>query len=196
MDIHTSLGNLWRLSSFESSSVSSIILLNEINRMFMLMFCYRFPNLMPQCKKYDQFHAQNLIASVLSALSVICISIFFNLLHEDILNSDKLESLKETRLMLLFSCQALWLHRRFLLTCWIRYFACGDDDRSLSSNQRNIRTVDIDILIDNELELFRSCTNVPDSDFADYQAQATFAATYMMWLKKVLCFFILVSSLQ
>ncbi|XP_009757301.1 uncharacterized protein [Nicotiana sylvestris] len=82
--------------------------------------------------------------------------------------------------------EALWLHRRFLLTCWIRYFACGDDDRSLSSNQRNIRTVDIDILIDNELELFRSCTNVYDSDFEDYQAQATFAATYMMWLKKQL----------
>lgn len=84
--------------------------------------------------------------------------------------------------------QALWLHRRFLLTCWIRYFACGDHDRSLPSNQRNIRAVDIDMLIDNELELSRSCTVLPDSDFEDYQAQATFAATYMVWLKKVLCF--------
>ncbi|TMX01981.1 hypothetical protein EJD97_022905 [Solanum chilense] len=82
--------------------------------------------------------------------------------------------------------EALWLHRRFLLTCWIRYFACGDNDRSLPSNQRNIRAVDIDMLIDNELELFRSCTILPDSDFDDYQAQATFAATYMVWLKKQL----------
>ncbi|KAG5624795.1 hypothetical protein H5410_010013 [Solanum commersonii] len=82
--------------------------------------------------------------------------------------------------------EALWLHRRFLLTCWIRYFACGDHDRSLPSNQRNTRTVDIDMLIDNELELFRSCTILPDSDFEDYQAQATFAATYMVWLKKQL----------
>ncbi|KAH0632129.1 hypothetical protein KY289_037590 [Solanum tuberosum] len=82
--------------------------------------------------------------------------------------------------------EALWLHRRFLLTYWIRYFACGDHDRSLPSNQRNIRTVDIDMLIDNELELFRSCTILPDSDFEDYQAQATFAATYMVWLKKQL----------
>ncbi|KAL3350916.1 hypothetical protein AABB24_023361 [Solanum stoloniferum] len=82
--------------------------------------------------------------------------------------------------------EALWLHRRFLLTCWIRYFACGDHDRSLPSNQRNIRTVDIDMLIDNELELFRSCTILPDSDFEDYQAQASFAATYMVWLKKQL----------
>ncbi|KAL3383161.1 hypothetical protein AABB24_002580 [Solanum stoloniferum] len=82
--------------------------------------------------------------------------------------------------------EALWLHRRFLLTYWIRYFACGDHDRSLPSNQRYIRTVDIDMLIDNELELFRSCTILPDSDFEDYQAQATFAATYMVWLKKQL----------
>ncbi|XP_069149103.1 uncharacterized protein [Solanum lycopersicum] len=82
--------------------------------------------------------------------------------------------------------KALWLHRRFLLTCWIRYFACGDHDRSLPSNQRNIRAVDIDMLIDNELELSRSCTVLPDSDFEDYQAQATFAATYMVWLKKQL----------
>ncbi|KAK4378268.1 hypothetical protein RND71_000130 [Anisodus tanguticus] len=82
--------------------------------------------------------------------------------------------------------EALWLHRRFLLTCYIRYFALGDHDRSLPSNQRNIRTVDTDMLIDNELELFRACTIVPDCDFEDYQAQATFAATHMVWLKKQL----------
>lgn len=80
--------------------------------------------------------------------------------------------------------EALWLHRRFLLTCWIKYFASGDHDRSL--HQRNIRTVDIGMFIDNEVELFRSCTILPDSDFEDYQAQATFAATYMVWLKKQL----------
>ncbi|KAM3376825.1 putative protein isoform X1 [Capsicum galapagoense] len=79
--------------------------------------------------------------------------------------------------------EALWLHRRFLSTCWIRYFACGDHNRTLPSNPRNIRTVDIDMFIDNELELFCSCTILPDSDFEDYQAQATFAATYMVWLK-------------
>lgn len=82
--------------------------------------------------------------------------------------------------------EALWLHRRFLLTFWIRYFVCSGQDRSLPSNQRNIRTVDIDMFIDKELELFRSCTVIPDSDFEDYQAQATFAATYMVWLKKQL----------
>ncbi|CAN4112549.1 unnamed protein product [Withania somnifera] len=82
--------------------------------------------------------------------------------------------------------EALWLHRRFLLTCWIKCFACGDHDSSLPSIQRNVRTIDIDMLIENELELFRSCTNLPDSDFEDYQAQATFAAIYMVWLKKQL----------
>lgn len=82
--------------------------------------------------------------------------------------------------------EALWLHRRFLLTCWIRFFARCDHDRSLPSDQRDIRTVDSGMIIDNELELFHSCTVVPDSDFEDYQAQATFATTYMMWLKKQL----------
>ncbi|MCE0481284.1 hypothetical protein HAX54_038935 [Datura stramonium] len=82
--------------------------------------------------------------------------------------------------------EALWLHHRFLLTCWIRFFVRSDHDRSLPSDQRDIRTVDFDMIIDNELELFHSCTIVPDSDFEDYQAQATFAATYMMWLKKQL----------
>lgn len=75
--------------------------------------------------------------------------------------------------------QALWLHRRFLASCWIKHFASTNHLKPWHS------TYDIDRLIDNELQLFNSCATIIDSHFDDYKAQATYAATYIMWLKKV-----------
>lgn len=43
----------------------------------------------------------------------------------------------------------------------------------------------VDLFVDNELQLFRSCTTIPDNVFEDYKSQAMFAATYIMWLIKV-----------
>ncbi|KAM4119603.1 hypothetical protein ACJW30_03G072300 [Castanea mollissima] len=38
--------------------------------------------------------------------------------------------------------------------------------------------------IDNELHLLNSCSTAPDNDFEDFQAQATYSATYILWLTK------------
>lgn len=52
--------------------------------------------------------------------------------------------------------------------------------------------MNVEVFMDNELQLCHSCFTIPDNDFEDYQAQATFSATYIMWLirvgKTVLCF--------
>ncbi|RAL43681.1 hypothetical protein DM860_014182 [Cuscuta australis] len=68
--------------------------------------------------------------------------------------------------------EALWLHRRFLASCWVKYFAAS------------AATCDIHRFVDNELQLFNSCATITDLNFEDYQAQATFAATYILWLNK------------
>nr|GMC51430.1 protein prenyltransferase alpha subunit repeat-containing protein 1-like isoform X1 [Ipomoea batatas] len=80
--------------------------------------------------------------------------------------------------------EALWLHRRFLSSCWIKHFASTDHRKPRHSSKKSSGTCDIDRFIDNELQLFNSCATIIDSHFDDYQAQATYAATYIMWLKK------------
>ncbi|PWA98153.1 protein prenylyltransferase superfamily protein [Artemisia annua] len=68
--------------------------------------------------------------------------------------------------------EALWLYRRVLSMCWIKHFASRTGETHMDS------------FLDNELHLFRSCTTIPDNVFEDYQSQAMFAATYIMWLIK------------
>ncbi|KAI7749591.1 hypothetical protein M8C21_021893 [Ambrosia artemisiifolia] len=68
--------------------------------------------------------------------------------------------------------EALWLYRRFLSLCWIKHFAAH-----MGGNH-------VDLFLDNELLLFRSSTTIPDNVFEDYESQAMFAATYIMWLIK------------
>ncbi|KAL3821553.1 hypothetical protein ACJIZ3_007458 [Penstemon smallii] len=75
--------------------------------------------------------------------------------------------------------EALWLHRRFLSLLWMKYSYSAIDDQSLSSE-----ICDINMFITDELKLFHSCTIIPDNDFGDFQAQATYSATYIMWLAK------------
>ncbi|KAD2393212.1 hypothetical protein E3N88_40189 [Mikania micrantha] len=67
---------------------------------------------------------------------------------------------------------ALWLYRRFLSICWIKHFATR-----MGGNHAVL-------FLDNELQLFRLCTYIPDNVFEDYESQAMFAATYIMWLIK------------
>nr|XP_043633115.1 protein prenyltransferase alpha subunit repeat-containing protein 1 [Erigeron canadensis] len=66
--------------------------------------------------------------------------------------------------------EALWLYRRFLSLYWIKHFA------------GHMGETHVDLFVDSELQLFRSCTTIPDNVFEDFQSQAMFAATYMMWL--------------
>ncbi|KAI3517092.1 hypothetical protein L1887_16299 [Cichorium endivia] len=68
--------------------------------------------------------------------------------------------------------EALWLYRRFLSVCWIKHFA------------GHMGGTHLDLFVENELKLFRSCKVIPDNVFEDYQSQAMFAATYIMWLIK------------
>ncbi|KAK9059849.1 hypothetical protein SSX86_020553 [Deinandra increscens subsp. villosa] len=68
--------------------------------------------------------------------------------------------------------EALWLYRRFLSICWIKHFAA------------HMGGTNVDLFLDNEMLLFRSCTTIPDNVFEDYVSQAIYAATYIMWLIK------------
>ncbi|KAK7846439.1 protein prenyltransferase alpha subunit repeat-containing protein 1, partial [Quercus suber] len=70
----------------------------------------------------------------------------------------------------------LWLHRRFLSLCWMKQFATNLHDISISNSFNSF--------IDNELHLLNSCSTVPDNDFEDFQTQATYSATYILWLTK------------
>ncbi|KAG9137934.1 hypothetical protein Leryth_020765 [Lithospermum erythrorhizon] len=80
--------------------------------------------------------------------------------------------------------EALWLHRRFLSVCWINHFATLSLNAPGHDIDKSLLTHDTDIFISNELQLFQSCTVIPDNNFEDYKAQATYAATYIMWLMK------------
>lgn len=66
--------------------------------------------------------------------------------------------------------KSLWLHRRFLSLLWMKHLAV-DDQSSM--------------FVKDEMMLFQSCIIIPDNEFGDHQAQATFSATYITWLAKV-----------
>ncbi|KAL0402767.1 UNVERIFIED_CONTAM: hypothetical protein Sradi_1917500 [Sesamum radiatum] len=82
--------------------------------------------------------------------------------------------------------EALWLHRRFLSLVWLKHLA--SDDQSISCHYccRSSEICDISTFVKVELMLFSSCITIPDNEFGDYQAQATYSAAYIMWLAKVL----------
>ncbi|CAI9091493.1 OLC1v1026545C3 [Oldenlandia corymbosa var. corymbosa] len=73
--------------------------------------------------------------------------------------------------------EALWLHRRFLSYYWITHFITHV--QSESHDFMNVET-----FMDNELQLCRFSSAIPDNDFEDYEAQAAFSATYIMWLSR------------
>ena len=39
--------------------------------------------------------------------------------------------------------------------------------------------------LENELKLVNSCSFIPNDDFEDFQAQATYSGAYLLWLIKV-----------
>nr|XP_023906811.1 protein prenyltransferase alpha subunit repeat-containing protein 1-B-like [Quercus suber] len=96
--------------------------------------------------------------------------------EEYTLNSEKLNY----ALILL----ALWLHRRFLSLCWMKQFATNLHDVSCHSELKISTSNSFNSFIDNELHLLDSCSTVPDNDFEDFQVQATYSATYILWLTK------------
>ncbi|XP_057961914.1 uncharacterized protein LOC131153551 isoform X2 [Malania oleifera] len=80
--------------------------------------------------------------------------------------------------------EALWLHRRFLSLCWIKHFAADQQGVSSQSENKNSMNNKISNFMDNELQLLQYCSSIPDKDFEDFQAQAMFSATYMLWSTK------------
>ncbi|KAE9451237.1 hypothetical protein C3L33_16873, partial [Rhododendron williamsianum] len=80
--------------------------------------------------------------------------------------------------------EALWLHRRFLSLCWMKYFATDIHDVSCRSYHKDSTSHEISVFMHDELGLVRSCSTIPDNDFEDFQAHATFSSTYILWLIK------------
>lgn len=80
--------------------------------------------------------------------------------------------------------EALWLHRRFLSLCWIKYFATDIHDVACHSYHKDNTSHEIDVFMDDELRLVRSCSTMPDNVFEDFQAHSTHSATYLLWLIK------------
>ncbi|MED6193422.1 hypothetical protein PIB30_019348 [Stylosanthes scabra] len=72
--------------------------------------------------------------------------------------------------------EALWLYRRFLSMYWINNFLSDSGGTSYNSNY-------CDPFLENEFCLIDSCLAVQDNEFADFQSQAVYAASYMLWLK-------------
>ncbi|CAL5322011.1 unnamed protein product [Camellia sinensis] len=80
--------------------------------------------------------------------------------------------------------EALWLHRRFLSFCWTKHFVTDIHDISSHSDRKDTMNHEIGVFMDTELELVCSCSTIPDNDYEDFQAQAMFSATYLLWLTK------------
>ncbi|KAH6762659.1 hypothetical protein C2S52_020092 [Perilla frutescens var. hirtella] len=80
--------------------------------------------------------------------------------------------------------ESLWLHRRFLSLLWMKHLAIDDQSISSHSCSRSSEIWDLTMFIEDETMLFHSCIIIPDGEFGDYQAQATFSATYITWLAK------------
>ncbi|KAK4596620.1 hypothetical protein RGQ29_014589 [Quercus rubra] len=73
-----------------------------------------------------------------------------------------------------------------LIKCYIgrEQFATNLHDVS-SHSELKISTINsFNSFINNELHLLNSCSTVPDNDFEDFQVQATYSATYILWLTK------------
>ncbi|BAT96814.1 hypothetical protein VIGAN_09011800 [Vigna angularis var. angularis] len=79
--------------------------------------------------------------------------------------------------------EALWLHRRFLSTCWINNFVPDSGDESYHSKEAIGLYHDFGTFLQNELCLLDSCSTFVDDDFVDVQAQAAHSASYILWLK-------------
>ncbi|GAU20194.1 hypothetical protein TSUD_352580 [Trifolium subterraneum] len=78
--------------------------------------------------------------------------------------------------------EALWLHRRFLSMCWINSFPTVSSDESYHSKEATGMYHDFGTFLQNELCLLHASTSA-DDDYGDFQAQATYSASYILWLK-------------
>ncbi|KAL5061460.1 hypothetical protein RYX36_023197 [Vicia faba] len=103
-------------------------------------------------------------------------------------NADIVQAMKdelewnETLIKRYVGREALWLHRRFLSSCWINSFLADSNDGSHHSKEATSIYHDVGTFLQKELSLFLASTFV-DDDYGDFQAQATHSASYILWLK-------------
>lgn len=71
---------------------------------------------------------------------------------------------------------------------WINHFLTDSGDASYRSKEAASMYHDLGTFMQNELCLLHTSTFV-DDDFGDFEAQATHAASYILWLKVVCEFF-------
>ncbi|XP_045823121.1 uncharacterized protein LOC123915890 [Trifolium pratense] len=81
--------------------------------------------------------------------------------------------------------EALWLHRRFLSMCWINSFPTVSGDESYHSKEATSMHHDFGTFLNNELCLHQAST-FADEDYGDFQAQAMYSVSYILWLKVVI----------
>lgn len=84
--------------------------------------------------------------------------------------------------------QALWLYRRFLSLCWVRQFLTETNNTSHHSKQTSCINASLDMFLEKELHFVKTCLIIHDNDYEDFQAQAVFSSTYILWLAKVLIY--------
>ncbi|XP_043722293.1 uncharacterized protein LOC122669568 isoform X2 [Telopea speciosissima] len=90
----------------------------------------------------------------------------------------------ETLIRRLIGREALWVHRRILSLCWIKHFVSDLQGAFCHSKIHPGINHDMHSFIYNEMQLFHACLAVLDDEFEDGQAQASFAAAYILWLLK------------
>ncbi|XP_028751322.1 protein prenyltransferase alpha subunit repeat-containing protein 1 isoform X2 [Neltuma alba] len=79
--------------------------------------------------------------------------------------------------------EALWLHRRFLSSCWINHFLTESSNTSNASKETASKYHEFGEFLENELCLAKSCSTILDNDFEDLQSQAKHSACYILWLR-------------
>ncbi|KAI4352730.1 hypothetical protein L6164_006951 [Bauhinia variegata] len=79
--------------------------------------------------------------------------------------------------------EALWLHRRFLSVCWSNNILRGSSDASYNSKEKISMKHCWDTFLEDEISLLSSCLTIVDDEFEDFHAQATYSASYILWLK-------------
>ncbi|CAL5195266.1 unnamed protein product [Lathyrus oleraceus] len=103
-------------------------------------------------------------------------------------NADIVQAMKdelewnETLIKRYVGREALWLHRRFLSSCWINSFLTDSNDGSYHSKEATNMYHDFSTFLQKESSLLHASTFV-DDDYGDFQAQATHSASYILWLK-------------
>lgn len=80
--------------------------------------------------------------------------------------------------------KALWVHRRFLFQCWIKHFTTKKE--VLLDSEDHLVSSTTQTFLAGELHFVKSFFNISSDEFHDTQDQAQYAASYILWILKVM----------